>query len=85
MKLKKLKGLELLSEKALSCSHCGCNYTQQGEVSDLIYKTTDGEGNPSARRNGLLIKFECEECQQSFYVGVSQHKGQTFFDYFVED
>lgn len=104
MKLKKVEGLEILTEEVLCCPHCGCDYTHQGEVTvfnreedaekvstvivskngNLTSKMTNGEGNPSSRRNGLLIKFECEGCQQSFYVGVSQHKGQTFFEYFVK-
>lgn len=35
------------------------------------------EGNPSPRRQGLLIEFECEECEEDFVMAIAQHKGNT--------
>lgn len=40
----------------------------------------DGEnnGNPSPRRDGLIIRFYCEGCDASVCLDLYQHKGQTF-------
>lgn len=35
-------------------------------------------GNPSTRRHGLTIEFECENCTASLSLAIIQHKGQTF-------
>jgi len=35
--------------------------------------------NPSWRRNGIRIWFECEAgCQEVFSITIAQHKGQTW-------
>lgn len=36
-----------------------------------------GSGTPSSRRDGLLIRFECEECHGDFELAIAQHKGNT--------
>lgn len=43
--------------------------------------TTDNDmtGNPSGRRDGLVINFYCETCPTIMELDVFQHKGQTFF------
>lgn len=33
--------------------------------------------NPSSRRQGLLIYFECEQCDAKPALAVAQHKGAT--------
>jgi hypothetical protein len=38
-------------------------------------------GNPSMRRNGLLIHFECETCDNTPVLRISQHKGLTLIDW----
>ena len=47
------------------------------------YVTTDTslEGNPSARRHGLKIQFECEGCEAKPTMSIYQHKGNTYFDF----
>ena len=35
------------------------------------------DGNPSARRSGVVIFFRCELCDGDYKLGVAQHKGQT--------
>jgi len=35
-------------------------------------------GNPSTRRHGMTIDFECENCPEKLCLAVVQHKGQTF-------
>ena len=36
------------------------------------------EGNPSRRRDGLTIQFECEECgKEPIFLTIAQHKGCT--------
>jgi hypothetical protein len=38
--------------------------------------------NPSSRRQGMLIYFECEGCDGPFApLGIWQHKGQTFIEW----
>lgn len=34
--------------------------------------------NPSGRRQGLLIYFECEHCDLQRALALAQHKGMTF-------
>lgn len=38
------------------------------------------EGNPSSRRHGLSIFFECENCSAESVLTVAQHKGNTFVE-----
>ena len=33
--------------------------------------------NPSLRRGGIIIDFECERCGDGLELTISQHKGQT--------
>jgi len=40
---------------------------------------SDMTGNPSRRRDGLVISFYCELCPTVMEMAISQHKGQTFF------
>ena len=37
-------------------------------------------GNPSWRRDGIRIWFECELCDQTSCMCIWQHKGQTYMD-----
>lgn len=39
----------------------------------------DGSGplNPSPRRNGIVIYFECEHCDDDVVLTLAQHKGAT--------
>ena len=36
-----------------------------------------GSGNPSWRRHGLAICFECEFCGRTSELTIAQHKGQS--------
>lgn len=45
---------------------------------DLCRADSDMTGNPSSRRNGVLISLWCEECEDRSYITIVQHKGQTF-------
>ena len=47
---------------------------------------TPGAGvrNPSSRRQGLLIQFDCEHChllQSGIVLAIWQHKGRTFIEW----
>ncbi len=35
-------------------------------------------GNPSLRRDGLVIEFRCEGCDSGLELTIAQHKGQSF-------
>ena len=37
-----------------------------------------GDGNPSDWRQGLIIEFECENCDLDSALAIYQHKGNTF-------
>lgn len=41
-------------------------------------KPITGEGNPSNRRDGLVIKFWCETCDDKPQLAIIQHKGTTY-------
>jgi hypothetical protein len=34
-------------------------------------------GNPSCRRDGVVIEFECEQCGDGLCLTIAQHKGDT--------
>jgi len=38
-------------------------------------------GNPSARRHGLNIHFDCELCHTKSVLTIAQHKGNTYVDF----
>lgn len=42
-------------------------------------------GNPSKRRHGLLIYFGCENCQTNSVLSIEQHKGNSYFDFIVDE
>ena len=42
-------------------------------------------GNPSMRRHGLTIAFDCESCSGGFLLDIYQHKGNTFFSARLRD
>jgi DNA-directed RNA polymerase subunit RPC12/RpoP len=49
------------------------------EVTPEAVTTSDNLiGNPSARRNGLMIYFECENCSNRYELALHQHKGRTY-------
>ena len=39
------------------------------------------EGNPSARRHGMIIHFSCEGCSAKPILAIAQHKGNTCVDF----
>jgi hypothetical protein len=41
--------------------------------------TRNMDGNPSKRRDGIVITFECETCDHKSNMLIVQHEGQTFF------
>jgi hypothetical protein len=42
---------------------------------------SEGSGNPSARRHGLIIHFYCEHCGDGIDLTLSQHKGSTLLEW----
>jgi hypothetical protein len=42
---------------------------------------SDIRKNPSTRRQGILIHFWCEICNGEAILSISQHKGQTIFEF----
>ena len=42
------------------------------------FVANSSSGNPSARRHGLAIQFECEGCGDIGELTIEQHKGSTY-------
>ena len=36
--------------------------------------------NPSSRRNGMIVYFNCEHCEKITSLTISQHKGTTYLN-----
>ena len=71
--------------------HIGVTLFERREDDDstVVVETIDGFtaisaaaskdcNNPSPRRHGLVITFECEHCTAKPQLAFAQHKGQTF-------
>lgn len=56
----------------------GLHVTVKGEQAVI---DSDLKGNPSSRRNGLVVHFWCERCKAKPALTISQHKGNTFVDF----
>lgn len=53
-----------------------------GSAATMQVVSSDGSGNPSERRHGLTIQFECEQCggnspDHTIELTIAQHKGAT--------
>lgn len=71
--------------------HTGAVFFDRGEDQKSVVKivvdgpttTTSmdpGTGNPSSRRHGMFVKFDCEECStpgDTLQLNIAQHKGAT--------
>ena len=44
-------------------------------------EATNPNNNPSCRRDGLLISFECENCSADPELAIYQHKGTTYVEW----
>lgn len=42
------------------------------------------DGNPSSRRQGVTIRFWCEQCSQRSVLTIAQHKGSTLIEHKLE-
>jgi hypothetical protein len=49
---------------------------ENGTTSVSVVPSTASR-NPSSRRDGIAIQFECEGCGDSFELTIAQHKGVT--------
>lgn len=76
----------------LGCPRCGGAHLHHTMVTHHLRETEDGlssasflpgqhvkplGGNPSARRGGVVISFECERCGPDLELTIAQHKGET--------
>lgn len=80
----------------LRCQHCGFDHLchkkvevfERTEDAGGLHVTVNGDvlidtnmnGNPSSRRHGLSVHFECESCDGETTLSISQHKGTTYLD-----
>ena len=64
---------------------------QDGNTAQVTDFPSDDTCNPSSRRHGLIIEFECEFCHHDgeqevsnlplFRLAILQHKGNTFVEW----
>ena len=47
-------------------------------IGRMTSMSRDMTENPSPRRDGLTIQFECESCSADPQLAIIQHKGSTF-------
>ena len=52
----------------------GCAILPRGAGVSFI----PAEDNPSSRRSGVRLKFNCENCSSTSRLEIAQHKGETF-------
>jgi len=71
-------GVEVFSrdeEDSETGQHVSVNHGEQASVTNVV---TTAEGNPSRRRDGIKIKFWCEDCRNKespYELVIRQHKG----------
>jgi hypothetical protein len=55
---------------------------QNGTTAQTCDFPSDDTCNPSPRRSGMLIEFECEQCpEKNLQLAIFQHKGDTFLEW----
>lgn len=83
-----------MSESILTCAHCDSEYThhvavdihsrQREDAKTVSTRAYGGNkpstGNPSSRRDGLVILNWCEHCHGLTELRIYQHKGVTFIE-----
>ena len=67
-------------ESSGSGTHVSIMGESNGAAAQPVWVRTDGNmaGNPSISRDGLTVRFWCEDCDATVGMHVVQHKGQTF-------
>ena len=45
-----------------------------------VFQNPQMQRNPSSRRTGLVIHFECEPCESPVWLRITQHKGATLLE-----
>ena len=57
----------------------------QVDLNGNVTQIANAVGNPSDRRHGLTIAFECEHCDLLADLAIWQHKGVTFVEWLGTD
>jgi len=71
--------VEIYSRDDEDAPSCMISIEPDGGVEKRPADATWSILNPSERRQGLFICFECEGCSNAPKLAIFQHKGQTFF------
>jgi hypothetical protein len=53
----------------------------EGRAPSVNSIVSHGRNNPSPRRNGLTIRFSCEQCDARPVLAIWQHKGATMLEW----
>jgi hypothetical protein len=59
------------------CKEVDIHYVIEGKTGSAR-KLNANSGNPSYRRDGIVILIQCEMCSKFSGINISQHKGKTF-------
>lgn len=65
--------------------HVDVDHAGSVEVTNTV---SSSDGNPSGRRDGIRIKFWCEDCHNEddpYELVISQHKGKEFVSWDLEE
>ncbi len=55
---------------------------QDGTTAQTCDFPSEDTCNPSPRRSGMLIEFDCEQCPENkLQLAIFQHKGDTFVEW----
>jgi hypothetical protein len=55
------------------------NVTHTGTSSEVV--PNELSGNPSARRDAVVVRFWCEHCGHEYGMQIVQHKGCTYLSW----
>jgi hypothetical protein len=77
----KCKGIHLHQKKVSTFWRTEDSKTGTRVRSHFLDTIVDNDmtGNPAPRRNGILINFDCEECDAKPILAIYQHWGNTYF------
>ena len=78
------RGERWLDGPPMRCPRCDSTNLHHGVVvtrvdRDLIrgLRPSESSRNPSSRRDGVVIAFECEQCGPGLEWTLAQHKGES--------
>lgn len=80
-------GCEYLHQGRIAVYHNADDGRSEAKLTVCEDKTTHNRAgfigkNPSPRRDGMLIEFDCEQCDGEPTLAIYQHKGNTIVEWY---